>query len=139
MTSSELDQSAVEKTIHTCIGWALTKDLDSLYAAVAQDEDFFIFHPDSKSTIYGFQAFKRFGEKAWLNDAFKATDYAIKDLRVSFAKCGRVAWFSCMLDDHSEWNGQPIGWDNCRWTGTLEKRDNRWVVVQMHFSFPKDG
>jgi hypothetical protein len=31
-----------------------------------------------------------------------------------------------------------IGWDNCRWTGTLEKRGGKWVVVQMHFSFPKD-
>ncbi len=138
MMISEMDRSVVEKTIHTCIGWALTKDLDSLYASLAHDEDFFIFHPDSRSTIHGFEAFKRFGEKAWLNDAFKATDYAIKDLRISLAECSQVAWFSCFLDDHSEWNGQPIGWDNCRWTGTLEKRDSRWVVVQMHFSFPKD-
>jgi hypothetical protein len=22
-----------------------------------------------------------------------------------------------------------------RWTGTLEKRDGKWVIVQMHFSF----
>mgnify|MGYP001411197382 FL=1 len=43
-----------------------------------------------------------------------------------------------MLDDHAEWNGQPTGWDDCRWTGVLEKRGGRWLVVQMHFSFPKD-
>ena len=31
-----------------------------------------------------------------------------------------------------------IGWDNCRWTGTLQELGGRWVIVQMHFSFPKD-
>ena len=136
--SSEIDRVEVEKTINDCIGWALTKDLGKLYSAVAQDDLFFIFHPDSKSTIIGFEAFKRFGERVWLNEAFKATDYAIKDLRVTFAGLGNVAWYSCLLDDHSEWKGTPIGWDDCRWTGTLEKRGDKWVTVQMHFSFPND-
>ncbi len=138
MDTRDIDLNDVERTIHTCIGWALTKDLGKLYSAIAQDDDFFIYHPDSKSTIHGFEAFKNFGERAWMNDAFKATDYAIRDLRVTFAACGNVAWFSCLLDDHAEWNGKPTGWDNCRWTGTLEKRQDKWVVVQMHFSFPKD-
>ncbi|MDO9084803.1 MAG: hypothetical protein Q7U53_01240 [Anaerolineaceae bacterium] len=47
-----------------------------------------------------------------MNDAFKATDYDIRDLRVNYSQFGNVAWFSCILDDHAEWNGQPIGWDN---------------------------
>ncbi len=138
MNTRDLDRDDVEKTIHTCIGWALTKDLGQLYSAIAQDDDFFIYHPDSKSTITGFEAFKNFGERVWMNEAFKATDYAIRDLRITFAAYGNAAWFSCLLDDHAEWNGKPTGWDNCRWTGTLEKRQDKWVVVQMHFSFPKD-
>jgi hypothetical protein len=136
--TSETDRAEVEKTIHSCIGWALTKDIDRLYASVAQDADFFIFHPDSKSTIIGFEAFKALAESVWLTDIFKATDYAIKDLRITFAQAGNAAWFSCFLDDHAEWNGKPGGWDNCRWTGALEKRAGSWVTVQMHFSFPID-
>jgi hypothetical protein len=139
MANNSSDRDAVEKTIHATIGWALTKDFDKLFAAVAQDDNFFIFHPDSKGTITGFDAFKRFGEGAWTTKAFKATDYAIKDLRITFAELGNAAWYSCYLDDHAEWNGKPIGWDNCRWTGTVEKRGGKWVTVQMHFSFPKDG
>jgi hypothetical protein len=106
---------------------------------MAQDVDLFIFHPDSKSTIVGFEAFKKLGERVWMKEEFKATDYAIKDLRLKFAEMGNVAWYSCFLDDHAEWNGQPTGWDNCRWTGTLEKRGGKWVTVQMHFSFAKDN
>jgi hypothetical protein len=139
MEITEADRIEVEKTIHDNIGWALTKDLNKLFSTVAQDEDFFIFHPDTKSTIIGFEAFKSMGARVWMNEAFKATDYAIKDLRVTFAETGNVAWYSCFLDDHAEWKGQPIGWDNCRWTGTMEKRGDKWVIAQMHFSFPKDA
>jgi hypothetical protein len=63
MNPNEADRIEVEKTIHDTIGWALTKDLDRLFSAVAQDEDFFIFHPDSKSTIIGFGAFKSVAER----------------------------------------------------------------------------
>jgi len=73
-----------------------------------------------------------------MRDEFKATGFAIKDLRVNFARLGNAAWFSCLLHDHAEWNSHPAGWDNCRWTVTLEKREDHWVIVQMHFSFAKD-
>lgn len=136
---SEQDRSKVEQCIHDSIGWALTKNINRLFSITAQDDNFFIFHPDSHSTIIGFEAFKKMGEQTWLNDAFKATDYAIRDLRVNYSMLGNVAWYSCMLDDHAEWNGKKIGWDNCRWTGILEKRDESWVIVQMHFSFAKDN
>jgi hypothetical protein len=132
------ERDEVRKVIHDSIGWALTKDLDRLFSIVAQDEDFFIFHPDSKSTIIGFEAFKQLGERVWMKDAFRATDFAVKELRINFAASGLVAWYSAFLDDHAEWNGKPAGWDNVRWTGVLEKRDGRWIIVQMHFSFPQD-
>jgi hypothetical protein len=138
MMVSEITKHEVEQCVHDAIGWALTKDIDKLFSIVAQDEDFFIFHPDSKSTIIGFPAFKRMGERSWMNESFKATDYAIHELRLNFSRSGEVAWYSCFLDDHAEWDGKPGGWDNCRWTGTLEKRDGKWVIVQMHFSFAKD-
>jgi hypothetical protein len=78
MDIDNAERVEVEKTIHDNIGWALTKDIDRLFSSVAQDEDFFIFHPDSKSTIHGFEAFKKMAEKNWLQEAFQATDYAIR-------------------------------------------------------------
>ena len=135
---SENEKAEVEKVIHDAIGWALTKDIERLFSIMAQDADFFIFHPDSTSTIMGFEAFKDLGQRVWMKDSFKAVDFAVKELRLNFAQSGTVAWYACYLDDHAEWNGRPTGWDNARWTGVLEKRDGQWVIVQMHFSFPKD-
>lgn len=134
----DADRTEIKKVIHDAIGWALTKDIERLFSIVAQDEDFFIFHPDSKSTISGFSAFKEMGEREWMNEAFKATDFAIRDLRMKISESGTAAWYSCHLDDHAEWNGKPGGWENARWTGVLEKRKGKWVIVQMHFSFAKD-
>lgn len=132
------DRVEVEKVIHDAIGWAQNKDLERLFSIVAQDEDFFIYHPDSQSTILGFEAFRKLGERVWMRPEFKATDFAVRNLRITFAQSGEVAWYSAFLDDHAEWNGQPIGWDNARWTGVLEKRGGRWLIVQMHFSFARD-
>lgn len=131
------ESGTIQKIISDSIGWAQTKDLNRLFSIMAHDDDFFIFHPDSKSTVYGFEKFKGMSD-FWMNPNFKATDFAIKELKITFSQSETVAWWSAYLDDHAEWKGKPIGWDNARWTGVIEKRDGDWVIVQMHFSFAKD-
>jgi len=75
-------------------------------------------------------------EKTWSSPDFKAISHEIKDLRINLSRTGDVAWFYCVLDDINEWKGEPASWLNVRWTGVLEKRDGKWVIVQMHFSNP---
>jgi hypothetical protein len=77
-------------------------------------------------------------EQVFMNDAFKATHFEIKNLRITLAEKGNTAWFSCLLDDFGEWDSQPSAWENARWTGVLEKRKENWVIVQMHFSFASE-
>ncbi len=135
--SLENEKAGIEVVIRDSIGWALTKDIERLFSIMAQEAEFFIFHPDSRSTIQGFEAFKALSS-FWLNPAFRATDFAVRELKITLSREGSVAWYSAFLDDHAEWNGKPTGWDNARWTGVLEKRDGRWLIVQMHFSFARD-
>jgi hypothetical protein len=126
----------VEKTIHSCIGWAKTKDVNLLYSVIVNDSTYLEVDPGDK-VVRGFEDFKQF-ETVWMNPDFKAVRYEISDLTVQFSKSGDVAWFFCMLDDMNEWKGKPANWENTRWTGVLEKRDNKWTMVQMHFSFASD-
>jgi len=123
----------VEQSIRACIGWAQTKDFGLLYSVIANDPDFLEVHPDGR-VVKGFEEFKK-GEKFWGSPDFKAVRYDLRDLRIKLSKSGDTAWFFCLLDDINEWKGQPANWENTRWTGVLEKRDGRWVVVQQHFSF----
>jgi hypothetical protein len=130
------EKAVIEQVIRSKIGWALTKDKDLALNTLSQDEDLLIVNPDSNITI-GFQAQKRKVETIFMSDRFQATDFAIRDLRIGISRLGDAAWYFCYLDDHCLWDGRPVGWDNVRWTGVLEKREGNWVVVQMHFSFPK--
>lgn len=71
----------VEKSIRDSIGRAFDKDTSKLYGALADDPEFFIFHPDSKSTIIGFDSFKEMVEKTFLNEKFKATGFDLLSCR----------------------------------------------------------
>lgn len=127
------EKQLVEKAINNSIGWAKTKDLNLLYSVIANDTNYLEIHPNNK-VVKGFKEFTK-DEAFWMNSDFKAIRYEIKDLKIHFSKSGDFAWFFGMLDDINEWKGQPASWENTRWTGVMEKRNNNWMIVQMHFSF----
>ncbi len=130
------ERTVVEKTIRDNICWALTKDRPLAESTMAHDAGLFIINPTSKPTIGWDELAKNFA--VWMDPRFKAVSCEVRDLRLNFSRSGEVAWWSAVLDDLAEWDGKPTGWKNTRWTGVLEKRDGRWVIVQMHFSFAAD-
>jgi len=134
--NSDMEKQLVENAINNSIGWAKTKDLNLLYSVIANDTNYLEVDPNNR-VVKGFGDFKK-AEAFWMNPDFKAIRYEIKDLVINLSKSGDVAWFFCMLDDINEWKGQPASWENTRWTGVLEKRNNNWTIVQMHFSFASD-
>ena len=94
--SSEIDyeaeKAAVEKAIHANIEWPFPeKDYERLYSTIAKDSSFFIFHPDSKSTIVGFQAFQELVKDLFMNPALKPTGSDIRDMRITLSRSGDVA------------------------------------------------
>jgi len=130
------DKAVIEKVIRDNIGWALTKDRPLLESTMVRDDSLFIFNPDSAATVGWSQLEKNFD--FWMDPRFKAVTCEIRDMRIGVSRSGDAAWWSCMLDDLAEWDGKPTGWKDTRWTGVLEKRDGRWLIVQMHFSFASD-
>lgn len=134
--SKSAEMTLIKKVIQSSIGWAKDKDLSLLYSVIANDSAFLEVHPD-KNVVIGFNNFKK-AESFWMNPNFKAVSYEVSDLRLNISNSGDVAWWYCVLDDINEWKGQPANWENTRWTGVLEKREGKWVIVQMHFSFAQE-
>lgn len=133
MLDKEKELKAVETVIRNSIGWAKNKDIDLLYNTIANDSNYTEIQPGNR-VVRGFEEFKG-GEDFWMHEDFKAVRFDIWDMRINFSEDGTVAWWFCMLDDINEWKGQPANWENTRWTGVLEKRNGKWVICQMHFSF----
>jgi ketosteroid isomerase-like protein len=136
--TEEADRAEIAKVVRTSIEWALTKDKQALFNCLVQDSTLFIFHPDAEGTIVGFEAFRELTESVFMDPKFKATDSEFKGMKIHLSKSGDTAWFSCLLDDHGEWDSRKTGWDDARWTGVLEKRHDRWKIAQMHFSLASD-
>lgn len=130
------EKAVIEKVIRDNIGWALTKDRALLESTMVRDESLFIINPTSEATVGWSGLVKNFD--FWMDPRFKATTCEVRDMRIGVSRAGDAAWWSCQLDDLAEWDGKPTGWKDTRWTGVLEKRDGKWLIVQMHFSFAAD-
>jgi len=133
----EAEKAAIAKAVDASIGWFATKDFDLLFRTLADDPDLFFFSPDSKGTVHGIEAFRTQSE-IWRDPGAKYVSHEIRDLRIHLHPSGEVAWFSAILEDCGEYGGQQGCWKDTRWTGVLEKREGRWVIMQMHFSFASD-
>jgi ketosteroid isomerase-like protein len=133
------EKAEIEQVISDSIGWAATKDKELVFSRFAEDDELFWFGPRDADTIHGRQAFVDLTENFFMLDDFKAVGFEIRDLRVNLSRSGDVAWYHARLDDYNEWKGRPANWEDVRWTGVLEKRHGRWVIVQMHFSSPTDA
>lgn len=99
------DRTIVENTIRDAIGWALTKDRARLESIMAHDADFFIFHPNSKTTVRGYDSFAKMIPD-FMDPRFTATHFEVKELTPVFSRSGDVAWFSAMLEDCGSWMGK---------------------------------
>lgn len=128
----------VERVIRAGFSWARTKDTALLFGTRSQGEDLFVYGPSSSVPVVGFEAFRERARKLWLSDDFVAKGYDVRDLRIHLSPEGTVAWFSAVVDDWCEIAGRPDGWKDVRWTGVLERRDEKWVYVQGHFSYAVD-
>ena len=134
----DAEKAEIRQVVHNSIGWAANKDKELVFGCFADDPELFWFSPRDDGTIHGYKAFVDLTENFFMRDDFKAVRYAVRELSINLSRSGDVAWYHARLDDYNEWQGQPANWEDVRWTGVLEKRDGRWVIVQMHFSFATD-
>lgn len=132
------EKAEISKVIHASIGWAANKDKELVFGCFADDPELFWFSPRDDGTLHSYKAFVDLTENFFMLDDFKAVRYEIRELQINLSQSGDVAWYHARLDDFNEWKGQPANWEDVRWTGVLEKRDGRWVIVQMHFSDATD-
>jgi ketosteroid isomerase-like protein len=139
MTSSNDTEikNEISRILHDAFGWALTKNQALFESIFSQDNDFFSIFPDSKSTADGWNQFEKFLD-GWMDPRNVAKGYDIRDLRIIISKNKDVVWFSAIVDDEGEYNGEPWGARNIRWTGVLEIRDGSWRICQQHLSEAND-
>jgi len=132
-----IETKAIEKTINDNIGWFKDKNFELLYSTMTNGSDLFMFQLDTKSTISGFDEFKKYS-MGWQNPDVKYAGHKFIDLKITISKSGDAAWFHTQLEDCAKVSDRPARCFKTRYTGILEKRDGRWLIVEQHFSLAAD-
>jgi len=111
-----------------------TQDMDSLSRVVAHDEELVVFGTDATERWIGSSAFLSAEEQ--MMQAFDVEKLERKEETLQIHQHGGVAWFSTVFDIEISVDGDTASLPGLRTTGVLEKRNDDWVIVQLHTSVP---
>jgi len=109
-------------------------DIDMIAKLWAHDEDIVAFGTDAAERWVGWKTLKEQYVKIF--DVLVDTDIAISSQTITISESGTVAWYSQLMTMSFIAQGQPASVPNIRVSGVLEKRNNRWLLVQRHSSLP---
>ena len=126
------EKAAVKMVLDQVQKAMTTEDMEMFSALIAHDADMVSFGTDASERWVGWDALKASMEQQF--EAFDNMKMDIRDQVIKVSSAGDAAWFSEILDWGIETGGQTVNIDGARATGVLEKRNGKWLLVQMHFS-----
>jgi len=113
------------------------QDVNLLSRIVANDDALVAFGTDATERWVGSSAFLT-AEKQMMQ-AFDVESLDRREETFQIHSHGGVAWFSTVFDIELSVNGELASLEGLRTTGVIEKRDDDWVIVQLHTSVPVAG
>lgn len=131
MKADSKTQSEVTSTLKQMFDAYQKRDLTDMLAVVAPDKDVLVIGSGADERSLGPEEFGKSAKRDWAQS--EASSINLRDTKVAMA--GGVAWFAADVTfqftierKRSELPG--------RLTGVMEKREGKWLLMQMHFSIP---
>lgn len=107
------------------------RDLKSAMSLIAPDEDVIMYGTGADEKCIGPEKIKIQFERDWSQIEEPGLDYKW----VSISAVGNVAWAAIDAIFKAKIDGHNLKFQS-RITEVLEKRGDKWLIVQGHFSFP---
>lgn len=130
----ESEKVQVDNVLDQVIKVWETEDMQSLSDIFAHDSDMVIFGTEAGERVVGWDSFQELMQNQF--DTTDSSKISVSNRVVKFNNTGNAAWFSEVIDWHLVSDGQDVNLNGLRGTGVLEKRNGKWVVVQLHYSIP---
>jgi len=109
-------------------------DQQGVAQVYAHDDDLVVFGSNPADRRFGWNATRTYIEKYFAGvDAIEIT---LKERQVRIHRSGETAWFSQVLDWKEKAGNETAAMNGLRISGVLEKREGRWLIVQLHASGP---
>ncbi|MBI4965868.1 MAG: nuclear transport factor 2 family protein [Desulfomonile tiedjei] len=108
-----------------------SKDVAGTMALIAPDAEVVFIDGDSEKPVVGQAAIKA----AYEQEFGQIKGASIKYTSTLVGAKGDVAWFAAQCAVSVDTGEEKVTLP-AHWTGVLEKRDGKWLLVQSHLSFP---
>lgn len=133
MKADKKTEADVVKTLKALLAAYGERDLDKVMGCYAPD-------PDATALGTNLDQFLLGGER--IREAYQEDSEAFDRLGIEMMSCrvsaeGNVAWLSARCTAFFEIEGEEIR-SQGRLTAVLVQRENRWLIIQFHLSFPAD-
>lgn len=113
------------------------EDFSTIEQIWAPDADIVLFGTEGDEQLVGIEAIKKAMSRQF--DEVENTLINISDQKIRINRAGNTAWFSEILDYNFIYLGEDMAFEGIRFTGVLEKRDDKWKLVQGHLSVPYEA
>lgn len=127
-------EAAVKAVLNQFAESYKARDTDALIALFAQDPDVMIYGTGADEKRVGVAEIKAQVERDWAQSEAGSVSYGW----TSISAAGSVAWAASDVSFDAIVGGEEFSL-SARLTAVLEKRRDKWLLVQVHFSFPATG
>lgn len=103
----------------------------------AEEADIVLFGTVGNEQLVGIEAIKKAMSRQF--NEFENTLINISEQMIRINEAGTVAWFSEVLDYSFIYMGEHMIFEGMRFTGVLEKKEDKWKLVQGHLSVPYES
>jgi len=134
MRADSKTEAAVKGVLDRLARAYAQRDMDVLISAFAPDPGVVMYGTGADEKRIGLAEIEAQAERDWSQSAGTSMTYEW----TSVSAAGPVAWVAADSVFHLEGGGQRVDLP-ARLTAVLEKRDDEWLIVQAHFSFPAEA
>lgn len=132
---SSKEERDIESVIRNFFLALDTQNLDLMRRVVGRKEGMLHIGTDADEVWRGWQELRKATAEQFKNLEYYKAD--IRNLNINIADSGDVAWYFHHLQARIKSGGVEHVMEGARFTGVLEKKDDRWVILQTHVSIPQ--
>ena len=130
----EAEKTNIEAVLNKVVEASKKGNIEMFSEAIAHDKDLVCLGTARTENLKGWEQLKETMVKQF--NILENTDITVNERTIKIHDSGKVAWFSENLDFQFTMKEKPYTYKGVRQTGVLEKRDGKWLIVQLHMSVP---
>ncbi len=130
----EAEKVRVKSTLDDWVQSFETENMELFSKVMSHDPDMVVMGTDTAEYFIGWEAFKE-SQQRWFGIA-DSMDFSVRNQAIKVHNSGEVAWASQLLDAKVVSQGEEFAYEGVRMTLVLEKRNDNWIIVQLHSSVP---